>query len=71
MQDQLAWWQYTDQVILDIEELSEGEKHQFHAGLVRRYRTDPIGAVWYGAAKQFLNHISVQYVDSMLEQTEA
>ena len=68
MQDQLAWWQYTDQVILDIDELSQGERYQFDSGLVRRYRLDEISAGWFETIKSSLNPISVEYVERLLSE---
>jgi hypothetical protein len=66
LQDQLAWWQYTDQVVLDCDDLTEGEKYQFHRGLVSRYKNNLVGAAWYQISKDFLNPATVRYVDKVL-----
>jgi len=69
--DQLAWWQYRDQVVQNIEDLSAGERHQFDAGIVVSYGRSSTRSLWYRTVKSNLNPVTVRYVDDVLERMPA
>jgi len=62
----LAEWQYRVQFILDIEELTPGERLEFDNTVRRLYGTAPLTKTWYELHGRKLNPDVVAYIDELL-----
>ena len=65
--EQMAWWQYRDQVIAYADELPKAAREAFDTSTRGAYRY-PLGRLWYEMNKASLNADTVRYIDDLLAQ---
>jgi len=63
----LARWQFREQTILNIDQLSMGERVSFDTA-VRSNLERPWERLWYDSTKPILNPDAVRYLDNLLAQ---
>jgi hypothetical protein len=66
--EQFAWWLFYEQMIVNVDQLSDGQRHAVNRGL-RRY-ADGWDQLWYATTRDGLNPDVVRYVDDLLAETE-
>ena len=68
LDEQYAWWLFYEQMILNMDRLSAGQRTAVHFGLRSAYEGTKWRAFWYQSMKPYLNPDAVRYVDNLLAQ---
>ena len=64
---QIQLWNYTVQMIPNVDQLSETERHQFDGALATRYSVaGGVGALFLETAKQTAHPDTVRYIETVL-----
>jgi hypothetical protein len=64
---QIQLWNYTVQMIPNVDQLSETERHQFDGGLAGRYSgAAGVGALFLETVKQTAHPDSIRYIENVL-----
>lgn len=67
--EQMAWWQYRQHVLADLDELPPGERRDFELAVRSHYAPNTIGALWYELNRAGLNDDATRRVDEILALT--
>ena len=66
--DQWSFWHYRQPTVLQIDELTAGERAEFNMGIRGAYGNYRVGRLWYSETKATLNPDVVRYIDNLLAQ---
>ncbi len=64
---QYAFWAYRASTVMQIDELTAGQRAEFDVGTRNSYGSG-FGGLWYGTSKAALDPDAVRYVDNLLAQ---
>jgi hypothetical protein len=65
-----AWWNYRAQVIVNVDELTPGQRAEFDSGIRASYTTFPLSVLWYQHARVIgVDPDAVRYIDAVLARS--